>query len=126
MAYGTAPHGPPTVVAKKRWRATFIDQRITRRALIRHHGVSPTNTERMGQSWQRPQQEPRLGRVEVWVERARNLAPELHETINTWTDEARVRVVLMLMGEERCLWRAESESKVRPCMRGLGATTVGV
>lgn len=69
----------------------------------------------MGQSWQRPKQEPRLGRVEVWVERARNLAPELHETINTWTDEARVRVVLMLMGEERCLWRAESESKVGRC-----------
>lgn len=73
----------------------------------------------MGQSWQRPKHEPRLGKLEVWVERARNLAPELHaETINTWTD-ADVKCVLMLMGPggdggQRC-WRAESESKVSSC-----------
>jgi len=60
----------------------------------------------MGQSWQRPAEEPRLGRLEVWVERARNLAPELKREIAKWAD-ARVQVVVMLQGR-----REESERKV--------------
>ena len=30
----------------------------------------------MGQSWRRPESEPRLGKLECWVERARNLNPQ--------------------------------------------------
>jgi hypothetical protein len=66
----------------------------------------------MGQSWQKPEGAPRLGKLEVWVERARNLAPELEQPMARWAD-ATVKVVLLLKGrgEER-YWRTESESKV--------------
>lgn len=69
----------------------------------------------MGQAWQRPPSEPRLGKLEVWVERARNLAPELDDRLGGWTD-AKVRVVVMLVGAGGSssgeVWRAESERKV--------------
>ncbi len=42
----------------------------------------------------------------MWVERARNLAPELKRDIAKWAD-ARVQVVVMLQGR-----REESERKV--------------
>lgn len=66
----------------------------------------------MGQAWRRPRDEPRLGKLEVWVERARNLAPELEERFAGWTD-ARVKVVVVLMQAGGPCWRAESEGKVR-------------
>lgn len=76
----------------------------------------------MGQSWQRPKGEPRLGRVEVWVERARNLAPEEHDTIKTWTD-AHVWAILVIQGAARS-WRGVSEKKV--CVRLALGVGVGV
>lgn len=73
----------------------------------------------MGQAWRRAPSEPRLGKLEVWVERARNLAPEMDKQLAGWTD-ARVKVVVMLVnggGGGGQFWRAESESKVR----GIGS-----
>lgn len=68
----------------------------------------------MGQSWQRPEHEPRKGKLEVWVERARNLAPEAEPVLRTWTDAAVYVVVQIPMGDGRTR-HAETTKKVRVC-----------
>ncbi|GAB5037323.1 lipid droplet surface protein [Nannochloropsis oceanica] len=63
----------------------------------------------MGQSWRRPESEPRIGKLECFVERARNLNPQSIEVVKDWPNCNAFLVFSLRLSR---FHRAESSRKI--------------